>query len=448
MKFYLLPLYLFFLIKSTYAANVSIIDSDIHAAQKRFFLTQKAQKEILISYFIYEDDELGLFSFSHLLKLKKEKPHLQIKILLDGITNQVNKSILYILEENGIEVREFHSLPHFFPGKNNLNLKSFINGFKNLNRRMHDKLLIVDGASFITGGRNIANGYFGISKKNFHDRDIFTDAKKASQDARKYYLTLWNSDHVSSLNYKVNHKGSKSYLREKVRLHQSSLEKTKKLQPLKKGLLDFEEYFVQDSKVRFLSSYFHKKDGFFPGYLANQIFGILVQAQDSILIQTPYLLPTKKFSLLVKDLYERNIDLKISTNSYCSTDSNVVLGAYDIRKKELLETGVEVTEFIGPDHLHGKSVVIDNRFSLIGTYNFDPRSAYINTEVALLIDDEKIAEKLSMSINEDIKSSSKLSLENDKVIGSYKNCRKKLPGRMIYKVSKPISRLNWLYRLL
>ena len=71
-----------------------------------------------------------------------------------------------------------------------------------------------------------------------------------------------------------------------------------------------------------------------------------------------------------------------------------VAAAYDNQKNMLSGMGVELYEYLGPDYLHAKSAIFDDSLSLIGSFNMDPRSAYINTELVFVIEDKIVAEKL------------------------------------------------------
>ena len=118
------------------------------------------------------------------------------------------------------------------------------------------------------------------------------------------------------------------------------------------------------------------------------------------MIETPYLVPTK---LLLADLADvkRNGVKKIElvTNSLASNDSMLVQLGYEVGKKDLQERGAELWEFKGPDTLHAKSAVLDNRVALIGSFNIDPRSQHLNTETAVAIEDEVTAQQLLRNIN-------------------------------------------------
>jgi putative cardiolipin synthase len=126
---------------------------------------------------------------------------------------------------------------------------------------------------------------------------------------------------------------------------------------------------------------------------------------------------------LFEELINRGVWIRISTNSLASTDNIQAFSGYASQREELLETGVEIYEYkahpairetllerypsIAENNpifaIHAKSLVIDNRVVFIGTFNLDPRSANLNTEVGVLISNEQLAQQLTASIERDIR---------------------------------------------
>jgi len=147
------------------------------------------------------------------------------------------------------------------------------------------------------------------------------------------------------------------------------------------------------------------------------------QAKHSIDIQSPYLVTTELSRTLFKKAVERGVKIRILTNSLASTDNLEAFSGYQRDRKQLLETGVRIFEF-RPDAacryhvmtgalqkkleytpifgLHAKSMVIDERISVIGTFNLDPRSAHLNTECITVINSEKMAKSVMKGIEEEL----------------------------------------------
>jgi putative cardiolipin synthase len=146
-------------------------------------------------------------------------------------------------------------------------------------------------------------------------------------------------------------------------------------------------------------------------------------ARHSVLIQSPYLILPKGGIELLNELHEAGVTIRISTNSLASTDNLAAFSGYHKQRPRLLNAGIELYEFkphpqIQNDlverypklaeknpvfAIHAKSMVIDGSKVFIGTFNLDPRSANLNTEVGVLIDNPELGRQLTESIERDIR---------------------------------------------
>jgi putative cardiolipin synthase len=159
------------------------------------------------------------------------------------------------------------------------------------------------------------------------------------------------------------------------------------------------------------------------GESTNRLINAVRQSKKSILIQSPYLVMPDGGIALFEELVKRGVRIRISTNSLASTDNTPAFAGYASQRDDLLDAGVELFEFkpspaiqdqlienyprIAENNpvfaLHAKSMVIDDRVIFIGTFNLDPRSANLNTEVGVLIDNVELARQLTDSIERDIR---------------------------------------------
>jgi putative cardiolipin synthase len=179
--------------------------------------------------------------------------------------------------------------------------------------------------------------------------------------------------------------------------------------------------------ARFISDAPGKNSGDFGlyggGASTSELIGALQDAQHSVLIQSPYLVLPKGGIELLADLHKRGVRIRISTNSLASTDNMLAFTGYFRQRPRLMKAGVEVYEFkphpqIQTDlikryprladknpifAIHAKSMVIDGKKIFIGTFNLDPRSANLNTEVGVLIESQTLAQQLTESIETDIR---------------------------------------------
>ena len=103
----------------------------------------------------------------------------------------------------------------------------------------------------------------------------------------------------------------------------------------------------------------------------------MTSSTGSLEIESPYLVPSKAFLKGLEDLLRRGVDVRILTNSLNSTDNLLAQAGYVGKKEKLVRMGVDVWEFRGPESMHAKSAVIDDTTAIVGTFNLDPRSEYL-----------------------------------------------------------------------
>jgi putative cardiolipin synthase len=283
------------------------------------------------------------------------------------------------LADEGVEVKVYHPL------SKTLRHPSWIM------RRMHEKLIVADGERYITGGRNLAEAYFGLAKRNYVDRDVFVEGRSALE-ADTHFETLWNSKHVAKLKVRVT-KHEKRRAGELLDLVMRELHCGDEFVRLDTGR-DWAEGAVYVDNVRFL----HDAVGDGPR-LSKQILEIFESAKTSIVIESPYLVPSRSLRALLERKTAEGVRVQIVTNSFHSTDGLIPYAGYLKYGRRLTRAGVDVREFQGPDMLHAKSAVIDGRIVLIGSYNIDPRSQYLDLEAMCVAEDEELARQLLAAIN-------------------------------------------------
>ena len=262
-------------------------------------------------------------------------------------------------------------------------------------RRMHDKGLDVDGKRMIRGGRNVEGDYFGYAKRNFVDRDVYVEGK-AVADSSAYFDELWNSDEVVPVKTK-DPTGARAQEGRAI-LDAAS----KKLRSSKAPKVDTGNDWSARSREVGRVQFFHDpvgRKGLEAG-ISTSLQKALRSSHRSILIETPYLIPTKELLTEIETVKKQGVTkIEMITNSISSNDSILVQLGYETSKKKLLRLGVDLWEYKGPDTLHAKSAVLDDRVALIGSFNIDPRSQHLNTETAVAINDEATARQLSRYIN-------------------------------------------------
>lgn len=358
---------------------VRILDDPREAAQARVDLIQQADHEIHALYFLARDDRITMTALA-LLRDARRRGVGSVKLIVDANFHRIPKAVLAHLRDEGVEVRVYHPMTLRHPAW--------------LARRMHEKVVVVDGQRYITGGRNLAESYFGMAaKKNYVDRDLYVDGESAA-DAERHFEKLWNSKHVAALKVRV-----------------SPVEKKKAADLLDNTVADLgcgDGFVVLNTGTnwsegqREVSDVAFLHDPLVPTAgprLAVKLGEIIEKAETSIVIESPYLVPPKPLRRLLYRKLHEGVYVQIVTNSLRSTDGVLPQAGYLKYKRRLIRAGIDVREYKGPDPLHAKSAVIDGKVVLIGSYNIDPRSQNLNTEVMCAVEDEQLANELLDSID-------------------------------------------------
>jgi putative cardiolipin synthase len=183
---------------------------------------------------------------------------------------------------------------------------------------------------------------------------------------------------------------------------------------------------IKWTDVRFISDLPGKNDSLISlqggGRTTTELAEMLKQVQHDVVIQTPYLVLTKEAEMLFRKLTARGVRIRVSTNSMASTDNAQAFSGYLNQKKRLLEMGMEIFEYkpkpAVATHLiqrypeiaanspvfaiHAKTMVIDSATVFVGTFNLDPRSVNLNTEVGVIINHPQVAREVEGVIEEDM----------------------------------------------
>ena len=134
--------------------------------------------------------------------------------------------------------------------------------------------------------------------------------------------------------------------------------------------------------------------------MQDQIIGIIDGAKSCMTIETPY--PVFSYATLtaLRRARDRGVDVVLLTNSLRSTDRVAVYSAYHNDKAKLLRMGVRIYEFDDVDHLHAKTLIVDERLALVGSHNFDSRSDHFNLELCICIADPYAVSSVKQSFTQ------------------------------------------------
>lgn len=162
---------------------------------------------------------------------------------------------------------------------------------------------------------------------------------------------------------------------------------------LKAESFDYENATKETSKVTLISNPTHIY-GKEPEVFC-QMMELEEQAESRVLIQTPYLVCNSYMLDQLDYLTDQVPDTRVLINSVENGDNFMASSDYLFRKGEILKTGITVYEYDGGQSSHGKSMVVDHDMAVIGSYNMDLRSTYVDTELMVAIHSREIAEELA-----------------------------------------------------
>ncbi|MEO8382125.1 MAG: phosphatidylserine/phosphatidylglycerophosphate/cardiolipin synthase family protein [Acidobacteriota bacterium] len=350
-----------------------ILDDPREAVQARVDLIQQAEREVHALYFLTRNDRISLTALA-LLRDARRRGVGNVRLIVDAGSHRIPKAVLAHLRDEGVEVRVYHPLTLRHP--------------RWMLRRMHEKVVVVDGRRYIAGGRNLAESYFGMAaRKNYVDRDVYVEGPSAA-DADRHFDTLWGSRHVASLKVRVTRAEKEAAARV---IDAALCDRFVKLNTGK----DWSQGQRNVERVHFLHDPLVSEEG---QRVGERLAKVIDGAKTSIVIESPYLVPSRSLrELLVKKLKE-GVYVQIVTNSLRSTDGVLPQAAYLKYRRRLARAGLDVREYKGPDPLHAKSYVIDGKIAIIGSYNLDRRSQNLDSEALCVAEDEVLARELTDSI--------------------------------------------------
>lgn len=417
--------------------GVYVLEDGSGSMVARAWLSEYAEKTIDIQYFIFSIDNVGLIACDYLVRAADRG--IKVRIIVDDVMVDADiEDILVFASHKNISIKIYN--PGVNLGKNILQkVGRFASDFKGANQRMHNKTMTVDGKVVITGGRNIADEYFDYDHEyNFRDRDILLIGKEVNKVASSFN-TFWNSD-LSKDVLSVLHEqpAEVDTVHRFDNLHQYACnpenfwpqvrERIKKLPATFNGIKKSGRLVWLDD-VQFISDLPGKnkveKGLGGGGITTSALIELVKNAETSIDIQTPYLITTELSQNLFKAAVDRGVKVRIMTNSLASTDNVEAFSSYQSSREELLATGVRIFEY-RPDAairkkimsgelqaelnytprfgLHAKSMIVDNKITVVGTFNLDPRSANLNTECIVVVHSEQIAKGVLTGMEEEFKS--------------------------------------------
>jgi len=408
--------------------EVALLQNGEHSFAVRVQLLEQAKKSIRIQAFIFSGDEAGLH-IAEILKRKRAEG-LDVRVIVDAASNLGLQTqwMYFDLKQHGIEVQGYESLylewlnevplPHLSPTQDS----------EAPNSRYHEKLWIVDGetnhGAAVVGGLNIANEYFRIDPvdptEHWRDQDIIVKGRMVADIVtafdRNFEHFLAIKESRLALNTDLYWKATR-YVLDKIgkldipyEIRPNFAERTTILSSSSTAL-----NYV-DARGRF----FHNRPRLGETYIWQAYRKLFENAKREILICNAYLIPSPDFIDAVRNAVGRGVRVVILTNSPATndlTELTLVGRSYYERilsmneKSWAMESGgsVQIWEWYGQRHdhaeqtegtLHAKYAIFDRLYSLVGSYNLDPRSEKLNSETAVVVESKPLSTELAKTFYE------------------------------------------------
>ena len=359
-------------------------------------------------------DATGRILADHLLRAADRG--VRVRVLIDDVNLKNRDASLASLDAHpNVEIRVFNPFPHRVS-----HLLGFITDFNRVNHRMHNKLMVLDNALAIVGGRNMSDHYFEVDPVfNFRDLDIAA-AGPVVRDLSNVFDRFWNGEWSVPVAALVGRPFTQEDLRLAEQRGREELANVRYPHPLGQDLATLKAELstiiggfiwapgrvvfddpssINDPSVRVMHQALFKR---------------FDRLETELLIESAYFIPLAPGVARVKALVDRGVRVRVVTNSLASNDVLPAFAGYSISRKSLIRAGVEVHEVRwepGPlrqrqivqgskSAVHTKTIVFDRKDVFIGSFNLDARSSIINTEAGLYVESPALAAQVVEYLDE------------------------------------------------
>lgn len=388
----------------------------------RGLLAAAAERSIDAQYYIWHGDAVGVLLFEALWQAAERG--VRVRLLLDDAnTSGLDPTIAALDAHPNIEVRLYN--PFLQRGSR---LAGYLTDFTRLNRRMHNKSFTIDNQITVVGGRNVGNEYFAAgSGVVFADLDVVAVGSAVPEVSKQFDL-YWNSASAYPAAAFVAPAGADAAAQliarfGATRADKESIEYLEAVRdtPLVRDILERRLAFewatarlAHDDPAKTLDA-----EGRVDLLLFPELVRMFGAPEASVDLVSPYFVPGDGGTAALVALAGRGIRVRILTNSLAASDVGVVHAGYAKRRRDLLKAGVQLFELKpkavqesrdagmgygsgSSSGLHAKTFAVDRSRIFVGSFNFDQRSARLNTEMGLVIESPSLARSLADSFDSTI----------------------------------------------
>jgi putative cardiolipin synthase len=391
-------------------SGLRLIPDGDQALASRIALMRRAERSLDVQTYHLASDGTGALFLRELRDAAARG--VRVRLLVDDLY-AAGQDALYaaLAAHKGIEVRMFNPLPvrnASFAGRIALSLHEF----SRINRRMHNKLFIADGAFAIAGGRNIADEYYmRSSHANFVDMDVLA-AGPVVRELGAVFDGYWNSEQA----YPIAALGGAVEAARFDTLNAAPAEvpavaaqdrfgRDAIAAQLQRGTLQ-----LRPARVQVFADLPSKAAGEASRTTHAAASEVFASAQSELMIVSPYFVPGDSGMAMMRQVQQRGAMVHVTTNSLGATDEPLVHAGYSKYRLPMLKMGVKLQELgatlsqktaalgdfrSSSGRLHAKLAVVDGQRLFIGSMNMDGRSERHNTELGLVIDSPELAAEVT-----------------------------------------------------
>ncbi len=386
----------------------------------RALLAAAADRTLDIQYYIWHADMSGMLLFEAVRQAAGRG--VRVRLLLDDNDTAGMDTILAALDSHpNIEVRLFNPF-----ARRRWRYLDYLTDFSRLNRRMHNKSFTADNQVTIIGGRNVGDEYFGAGQGPlFVDLDVMAIGpvvNDVSTDFDRYWASA-SSYPAASVLAPASSAGLAHVTDSAAHLERDpaavayvqALARQPFVRDLLSRTLDFEwaaTKMVSDDPAKGLG---RAASG---GLLTDRLRQAIGGPTSELELVSPYFVPGSEGVDAFATMAGRGVKVTVLTNSLEATDVAPVHAGYAKRRKPLLEAGVKLFEMkreasgastrargltgSSGSSLHAKTFSVDRSRVFVGSFNFDPRSERLNTEMGFVIDSPELARRIADNFAKEI----------------------------------------------
>lgn len=362
-----------------------ILEDNSEALIERVRMIRGAKNRIILSTFDFRTDISGKVLLAALLDAAERG--VCVKVVVDGVSGllrmEQNPYFFALSSHKNAEIRIYNRVNPLLPWR--------------LMGRLHDKYLIADETAYILGGRNSFSYFLGDwpGHKNY-DRDVLVynagqDATSSLYQVEAYFNEIWDLKYTSTF-HNAESTGKRTCVKQAAKELKELYAQYLSDYPAAKTPADYKAMTFPTGKITLLANpttpYAKEPTVFYA------LTELMKQAKQSVTIHTPYIIANDLMYDAFAEIAAAVPDAKMMTNSVANNGNPFGAGDYRANFDKIHATGIGLLEYEGGVSYHGKSIVIDDDLSIVGSFNMDMRSVYLDTELMLVVDSKEVNAQL------------------------------------------------------